>query len=217
MLTVVLSGIKAQGDMLTREEKLVGSTSDFLVGVHTGIFDCNQTIKYPLNYGFMAQYNYTPDVMKSWYMGAELGAFYTQSSEDDNLRTLGAMIGHFSIYPGYTIEIGKKEYPEEDDLQARIKSKKLRLAAGVTLGLPIKTYSSGTTYDADNAKAGFGFTGMVLYEMPNRLNLLGSVSYVGSDMDGFGFDPETGDRTPGNEVKASWWYKIGIAYNLSSK
>jgi hypothetical protein len=207
----------AQGDMLTREEKLIGSTSDFLVGLHTGIFDCNQTVKYPVNVGFMAQYNYTPDVMKSWYLGAELGGFYTQSPEDDNLRTMGALIGHVSIYPGYTFELGKKEFPEEDDLTSRIKTKKLRIAAGVTVGTPLKTYSSGITYDPDNAKTGFGFTGMLMYELPNRLNIFGSVTSVGSDMDGFGFDPETGERIRGNEHKASWWYKVGIAYNLMGR
>jgi hypothetical protein len=211
---LITGSLFAQGDMLTREEKLVGSTSDFLVGIHSGIFDCNQEYYYPYNIGINAQYNYTPNVMKNWYMGAEIGSFFTQSPEDGNLREMGAIIGHISLYPGYSFTLNSKEFPEEGDFEAKLKTHKLKVAAGVTLGIPFTTYSSGSTYNPDNANIGFGFTAMVLYDMPNRLNLFGSVTNVAADMDGFGYDPETGNRTPGNDHQSSWWYKVGIAYSI---
>ena len=204
----------AQGDMLTREEKLIGSTSDFLVGLHSGIFDCNQDYNYPFNLGVVGQYNYTPNVLKMWYLGAELGAFYTQNGEDGNLRTMGAMVSHFSIYPGVSFELNKKEYPEDESFREKIKSRKLKFAAGFTVGVPLKTYSSGIHYDPSNAKTGIGFTAMSVFEINHKLNVFGSFTRVNADMDGFGFDPETGDRTPGNKHDVSYWVKLGLAYNL---
>ena len=202
---------------MNQEEKLLGSDSELLIGLHSGIFDCNQEYNYPFNIGAIAQYNYTPNVLKNWFVGSELGVFFTQNGEDGNLREMGAIIGHFSIYPGIAIDLNKKEFPEEENFSDNMRSNKLKFAAGITVGLPVKTYSSGSTYDPSNADSGFGFTGMVSYQMPNKLNIFASATRVGADMDGFGYDPVSGDSTPGNEGKVSYWYKIGIAYNVLGK
>jgi len=214
LVMMFVSTTIAQGDMMTREEKLVGSSTDFSVGIHSGIFDCNQEYDYPFNIGLVGQYNYTPNVMKNWFIGGEAGVFFTQSPEDGNFREMGAIVGHVSLFPGYSINLDKKEFPEEDDFNSKLNSKKLNLGLGLTLGVPIKTYSSGSTYHEDNADTGFGFSGFMSYDVSRKLNIFGSVSRVGADMDGFGYDPETDDRTIGNDYKVSYWGKIGIAYNL---
>ena len=212
-----LGALSAQGDLLTREEKLIGSSSDFLIGLHSGIFDCNQDYNYPYNLGIVGQYNYTPNVLKNWFMGAEIGAFFAQNGLDGNNREMGTLISHLSIYPGISFDLNKREYPEEEDLSQKLKSKKLKFAVGVTLGVPIKTFSTGIHYDPDNAKTGIGFTAMSIFEMSPRLSFFGSITRVGADMDGFGYYPESGDLFEGNKHKLSYWAKIGLAYNLMAR
>jgi len=212
ILLMFVSTFYAQGDVITKEEKLVGSSSDFSIGIHSGIFDCNQTYKYPYNVGAFLQYNYTPNVMKNWFVGAEAGAFFTQGSPDDYNRETNLFVGHVSLYPGYSITLDKKEYPEELDFESKINARKLKFAAGLTLGMPLKV-SDSNGVSADNAKIGFGFTGMVLFDVTSKLSVLGSMTRVGADMDGKGYTT-SGEVLEGNNNKASYWYKVGLSYNL---
>jgi hypothetical protein len=204
----------AQGDMITRQEKLVGSTSDFLVGFHTGFFDCNQRYFYPLNLGVMGQYNYIPNAMKMWYFGAEIGAFYAQNGLDGNNREMGLLATHISIFPGLKFNFRGRKYDNEGDFRQGAFASSLKIALGPTVGIPLKTYGTGPYYHPENAHAGFGFTAMALYQVTQRFSLFVSSTYIAADMDGFGFDPETGAMIGGNEYNASWWYKVGFAYNV---
>ena len=69
-VSFVFSGnISAQYGMLSSQNDIIGETSEFFIGLHSGLFDANQTVTYPYNIGLVAQYNYIPNVVKSDFNG----------------------------------------------------------------------------------------------------------------------------------------------------
>lgn len=213
----------AQQGMLVADENLNGEGSDYSLGIHTGVFDCNQTVKYPYNIGILGQYNYIPDVSKNWYFGAELGAFYTQGKEKDDKygRSVKAAFADLTIYPGLSFPLGS-EFAEEDNAVLRLKkmaqARKFRIGLGFTVAMPLIKKSEGHGVNVDPVKAGFGFSLRTSYDLPNRLTLFANATRIGRDLDGLGFVSSTStERIEANEHKVSYYYKVGILWNFLAK
>jgi hypothetical protein len=223
VLSFIFPAVNAQQGMLTAEETLLGEASDFSLGIHTGAFDCNQTVKYPYNIGVVGQYNYTPDVSKNWFFGAELGAFYTQGNEksDNYGRKVKGAFADITVYPGLSFPIGTS-FAEEDNATLRLKklaqARKFRIGLGFTVALPLIKKSEGVGVNLDPVKAGFGFSLRTSYDLPNRLTIFANGTRIGSDLDGLGFVNNTStERIAGNEKKVSYYYKIGVLWNFVKK
>lgn len=192
---------------------LVGSGYDLYLGVHSGIYDCNQSFDYPYNLGVFTQFNYSPEVMENFFMGVELGAFFAQGGENEWSMDNGIYIGHVSIYPGFSLPLAKRKLSEKAELHSRLYARKLRFAGGVTYGLPFTVTGYRLMPGREFASSGLGFSGMILLDIGSRMSLLLSGTRLYSDTDGLGFKPD-GARNPGNLHDRSYWYKLGIAYNL---
>lgn len=227
VLLVILSflyfSLSAQQGMLVADENLNGEGSDYSLGIHTGAFDCNQTVKYPYTIGVLGQYNYVPDVSKNWYFGAELGAFYTQGKEKDDKygRLVKAAFADLTIYPGLSFPLGS-EFAEEDNAVLRLKkmaqARKFRIGLGFTVAMPLIKKSEGVGVNVDPIKAGFGFSLRTSYDLPNRLTLFANATRIGRDLDGLGFVNSTStERIAANEHKVSYYYKLGILWNFLAK
>ena len=223
LFTLSFTALNAQQGMLSSEETLLGESSDFSVGIHTGIFDCNQTVKYPYNIGVVGQYNYTPDISKNWFFGAELGAFYTQGKEKDDKwgRKVSAAFADITVYPGLSFPIGTS-YAEEDNATLRLKklaqSRKFRIGLGFTVSLPLLKKSEGQGVNLDPVKAGFGFSLRTSYDLPNRLTVFANGTRIGRDLDGFGFvNTNSTEKITGNEKNVSYYYKVGVLWNFMMK
>jgi hypothetical protein len=209
--------------MLVTEENLNGEFSDYSIGIHTGAFDCNQTVKYPYNIGVVGQYNYVPDVSKNWYFGAELGAFYTQGKEkaDNYGRSVKSALADLTIYPGLSFPLSS-EFASEDNAVLRLKkmaqARKFRVGLGFTVVMPLIKKSEGVGVNVDAVKAGFGFSMRTSYDLPNRLTLFANASRIGRDLDGLGFVSSTStEKVAGNESKVSYYYKLGVLWNFVAR
>jgi len=223
VLLFIFPTVNAQQGMLISEETLLGEASDFSIGIHTGAFDCNQTVKYPYNIGVVGQYNYTPDVSKNWFFGAELGAFYTQGNEkaDNWGRKVKGAFADITVYPGLSFPIGTS-FAEEDNATLRLKklaqARKFRIGLGFTVALPLIKKSEGVGVNLDPVKAGFGFSLRTSYDLPNRLTIFANGTRIGRDLDGLGFVNNTStERIAGNLKKVSYYYKIGVLWNFVKK
>ena len=75
IIVFAFTQVYAQTSLLNRDERLVGDNYELAAGIHLGAFDCNQTTKYPYNFGAIVHYNYIPDVTQNWFFGTEVGAF----------------------------------------------------------------------------------------------------------------------------------------------
>jgi hypothetical protein len=209
--------------MLTGNEALVGESSDYSLGIHTGVFDCNQTLRYPYNIGVVGQFNYIPDVTKNWYFGAELGAFYTQGQEKGDIwgRSTKAAFADITVYPGLSFPVGSS-FAQEDNATLRLKklaqSRKFRIGLGFTIALPLLKKSSGITVNNEPINAGFGFSLRTSYDLPNRLTLFFNATRIGKDLDGLAFaNNNTTELHEDNDYKVSYYYKLGILWNFSRK
>lgn len=207
--------------MLTSEEDLTGEASEFLVGIHTGLFDCNQTVKYPYNIGILAQYNYIPDVSKKLFIGAELGAFYTGSKEDDYFRKTRVSLADITFYPGLSFPVGANLSPD-DTATKRLKklanSRKFRVGLGFTIALPLLKKSEGSRVNTDAIKPGIGFSLRTSFELPNRLTLFGHATRIGRDLDGYStLNPSSVEPSSDNENNATYYYKLGLLWNFMGK
>ncbi len=216
--TLSFNSLNAQEGMLTSEEALIGESSDFFVGLHTGIFDCNQTTKYPYNIGVIAQYNYIPDVAKKWFFGAELGTFYVFGKKDALDRKTRLALGDITVYPGMSFPINTKINPDDNAalrLKKLSKSRRVRIGLGFTAAFPLMKKSSGPGVNVDAIKAGIGFSLRSSYDLPNRMTLFLNVTSIGRDMDGLAYKSSTSlERSNGNKHNVSYYYKIGIMWNF---
>lgn len=217
------AALSAQQGMLTSEEALLGEASDFSIGIHTGVFDCNQTVKYPYNIGVVGQYNYTPDISKNWFFGAEVGAFYTQGKEkaDNYGRSVKGAIVDITVYPGLSFPIGTS-FAEEDNATLRLKklaqARKFRIGLGFTVAFPAIKNSEGVGVNQDAVKTGFGFSLRTSYDLPNRLTVFANGTRIGRDLDGLGFvSSSSTEKIAGNEKSVSYYYKIGVLWNFIKK
>lgn len=215
LFTIVLftSQVFAQSTVV-QEEKLVGKDSEFLVGLHTGIYDCNQEYSYPVNLGLNLQYNFIPNVFKKFFFGGELGVFYSANPEDGNFRTRNTLLANLTLYPGLKFNLNKKEFPEEVGSVAEAVSRKASIAIGLTGGLPLVVKGTGSTFNADHAKMGIGFSILGDYEITSKIAVFGSFSWINKDTDGFGWTTDRKEKTPGNEFDQTFFGKLGVAYKL---
>ena len=219
---IMFSQINAQEGMLTSEETLIGESADFFVGFHTGIFDCNQSAKYPYNLGVVAQYNYIPDVAKKWFFGAELGAFYIKGAEDDLGRITKLALGDLNIYPlGLSFPI-KSEVKQNDNAALRLKkiskARKFKVGLGFAVAFPLMKKSTGPGVNVDAIKTGIGLTIRSSYDLPNRMTLFFNATSIGKDMDGLAYKSSTSlERSNGNQHDLTIYYKIGVMWNFLKK
>ena len=213
--------IKAQEMIDLNQVKYFGEESDFSIGIHTGFFDSNQSIKFPFNIGILTQFNYIPDVSKRWFIGAEIGGFFTTGGIDKLGRTTKTMIADITIYPGYSIPINSK-ISYEDNLITRLKkekiARKLKIGLGFAIAIPIqkKSYGSGVNNEAVNT--GIGFSLRTSYDLPNRIALFGNITRIGKDLDGYAYlNNGTSERSPGNKHLVTYIFKLGILWNFLKK
>lgn len=215
LFAVVLSSIQLiSQSAVVQEQRLVGSESDFVVGLHTGIYDCNQDYVYPINLGLNLQYNYTPNIFKKFFFGGELGVFYSWNPEDGNLRTRNTTMANLTVYPGLKFNLNKKEFPEEVGSVAEAVMRKASLAAGFTVGIPMVVKGEGSTFNADNAAIGIGFSILGDYEITDKIAVFGSISWINKDTDGFGWTADRADKTIGNEFDQTLFGKLGVSYKV---
>lgn len=199
---------------VVQEQRLIGSESDFMIGLHTGIYDCNQEYSYPINLGLNLQYNYTPNIFKKFFFGGELGVFYSWNPEDGNFRTRNTTLANLTIYPGLKFNLSKKEFPEEVSSVAEAVSRKASIAAGFTVGLPLVVNGTGSTFNADHAATGIGVSILGDYEITERIAVFGSFSWINKDTDGFGWTADRAEKTIGNEYDQTFFGKLGVAFKV---
>ena len=221
VMALSLSSLSAQEGMLTSEETLLGESSDFFVGLHTGIFDCNQTTKYPFNIGVVAQYNYVPDVSKKWFFGAELGAFYVYGKEDALNRTTKLGLGDITVFPGISFPVFTK-IRTTDNTSLRLKkisrSRRIRLGLGFTAVFPLLKGSEGPGVNVDAIKPGYGFSWRSSLDLPKRITVFINLTRIGRDLDGLAYKSSTSfERSNGNKHGESYYYKVGIMWNFLKK
>ena len=114
---------------------------------------------------------------------------------------------------GYGLHLAKKKFNAEKELISRMYSRKLKLALGATYGMPLNINDKRLDKEIKNTSDGFGITGMVMLDLSSQLSVFGSATVINSDTDGRGF-LENGDRVPANLHDRTFWFKVGIAYNL---
>jgi len=172
-------------------------------GFHFGVYDGNQTFKYPLAFGTSWLVNYYPDRDHSWYLGAELGGFYVSAMEDDAKWGRDYKTIYADIFPyfGYEFQFG----------QATSDLFTMRVSLGLPYVSPIQDTSEGPGYEEPEGSLGYGI--MTSIDLPNRLALFTSIFRMNSDLDGFGHDLN-GEIIAGNEHQVAYIYKIGLAWNF---
>ncbi|MGE5354800.1 MAG: hypothetical protein ACM3PT_01045 [Deltaproteobacteria bacterium] len=206
------------------DDQVFGESSDFLIGIHSGVFDCNSWVKYPYNIGAVAQFNYIPDLTKNWFFGAEVGAFYTQSKEEKPEKWGRSTKGAFAditVYPGLSFPIGTG-YSSEDNEVLRLKklaqARKFKVGLGFTVAIPLVKKSEGVGVNTDAVKAGFGFSARTSYDVTKKLSIFANATRIGRDLDGLGFINKTStERIEGNKHKTTYYYKIGVLWSFLGK
>ena len=210
--------ISAQHGMLTSKNDIIGEASEFFIGLHSGIFDANQTGRYPYNIGVVVKYNYIPNVTKRLFLGSELGVFYVTSDKDDLFRKLQATFLDMTFYPGYSIPLGTK-IRVQDNASIRVKkfsqARKFKIGMGFTVIVPLKVSSTGaTTNNSEAVKSGIGVSLRTSFDLPNRVSLFASVTRIGRDLDGFGVHPGSIEPHAGNLHDVSYYLKVGFSWNF---
>ena len=215
---IISLNINAQQGILLSDEELLSEDSEFAIGIHTGIFDCNQTVKYPYNIGILAQYNYIPNIAKNWYFGGEVGAFFTSSPADEYGRKTQVFLTDITVYPGMSFPIGVKISPD-DNVTTKLKklrnARKFKIGLGFTVVLPLQKRSSGSRVNNEAIKPSIGFSLRTSYDLPNRLTLFANATRVGSDLDGYSLVNTTRlEPSSDNENSTTYYYKLGILWNF---
>ena len=175
---------------------------DVAGGVHYGIFDCNQTNKYPVNFGAALMVNYFPNKENPWFGGVQLGSFYVSGEEDFQKygREIKMLMGDLFLYAGYELpmSVGMNEW-------------RLRGAIGLPIVEHISINSAGLGYVEPETGIGFGLMGAL--DLPNRLSIFTSAYRINKDMDGFGHT-DAGAIIEGNEKQVTYVFKLGVAWNF---
>ncbi|HHH54649.1 MAG TPA: hypothetical protein ENK91_13390 [Bacteroidetes bacterium] len=209
-----------QQGMLTSEENLIGESQDFMIGIHTGAFDCNQSVKYPYAIGVVGQYNYVPDITEKFFFGGEAGLFYTGSGEDKLTRKTRLVLGDITVYPGLSFPFGAN-ITADDNATMRLKklaqARRIRVGLGFTASFPIVKKSEGPGVNLDQVKPGVGFSLRSSIDLPNRLTLFLNATRIGRDLDGYAYKGQTAERSDGNKSNVSYYYKLGVMWNFLRK
>lgn len=208
----------AQSGMLTSSENLFGESSNYYVGIHSGLFDSNQHGGYAFNIGGLIQYNYTPDSRTNWFIGTELGAFYAQSKLDDQNRQTKLTIVDISIIPSLSFPIATGISFNDGTTMRRkkqSKAKKIKVGLGITAAIPLIKASKGSGINLNAIKTGFGFSLKSSVDLPYNFGLLMSVSRIGTDLDGYAYITDNSTtRSNGNKHNVTYYYKFGLLYRL---
>lgn len=197
-----------------------GESSDFLIGIHTGLFDSNQhTTAY--NIGVVSKYNYIPYSSGRWFLGSELGMFYATSKADDLNRSTKVGIVDISIFPGYSIPI-RVNLKSDDSISKKYKklenARKLRFGLGLAVSIPIFKRSEGGGVNVDEIKPYFGLSAKSSLDLNYRISLFGTITRIGRDMDGLAYKSETStDRSNGNDHDVTYYFKFGVLWNFIKK
>lgn len=172
-------------------------------GIHSGVFDCNQTNKYPVNFGASFHILYYPEKSLPWFGGLDLGAFYVSGTEDPERygRSIKSLFASATIMAGY-------EYRANTSRNTDLV---MRFAAGLPYVAPLTSSSSGDGFLESGSGLGISLHGAV--DLPNRLTLFGTFIRLSTDLDGFGYE---NDETihPANEHQVTYIAKIGVAWNF---
>lgn len=221
VISFTATNTNAQDTTSPSEEPFFGESADFLIGINSGLFDCNSWVKYPYNIGAVAQFNYIPDLTKNWFFGAEVGAFYTAAKGDKYARETKAAFADISLYPGLSFPIGTS-FSAEDNEVLRLKklaqARKFKVGLGFTVAVPIVKKSEGVGVNVDAVKPGFGFSARTSYDLTRRLAIFANATRIGKDLDGLGFINKTStERIEGNKYKVTYYYKIGVLWNFIRK
>lgn len=217
MFIVFLSlTVNAQSD--NKKENLMGLRSQVSAGLHFGIFDSNQSVKYPLSFGVAAKYEYIPNMMKNFFIGSEIGAFYSTSKLDKLNRKTNILLSDISIYPGYIFALGA-DFSENDSEVIRMKkmakAKKIKVGLGLTVAFPLSKNSEGHGVNLNEIKPGVGFSFLTSYTLTNQLNVFFNATRIGRDLDGYAYVNDSSDvRSNGNKHNVSYYYKLGLMRNF---
>ena len=219
VLSLLLFNITVNGQQVMQfsSNDIVGESAELQVGIHSGIFDCNQTIFFPYNVGVVIQYNYIPDITKKLFLGAEVGTFFTASDIDDNNRKTQAAFTDITIYPGLSFPLNL-DLKSNDSAKSRFNklasTRRFRIGLGFTVAIPIRKRATGSNVNNDAVKTGVGFSLRTSYEMKDRLSIFFNVTRIGRDMDAYSYVDNTTVRTPGNEHNVTYIYKLGMLWNF---
>ena len=218
ILVIFSTKTNAQGGMLTSFENLIGESSNYYVGLHSGLFDSNQHGGYAFNIGGLIQYNYTPESRTNWFLWNELGAFYVQSKLDDQNRQTKLTIIDLSIIPSIYFPIGAGISIDDNytlKRKKRLKAKKFKIGLGFTAAIPLYKGSSGSGVNLDAIKPGFGFSLKTSIDLLYNIGLYMSATRVGTDLDGYAYTDDTSTtKSNGNRHNVSYYYKFGLLYRL---
>lgn len=218
ILIIFSNRTNAQSGMLTSFENLIGESSNYYVGIHSGLFDSNQHGGYAFNIGGVIQYNYTPESRFNWFLGTELGTFYTQSKLDNQNRQTKLTIIDLSIFPSISFPIAAGISNDDNSTLRRkkqSKAKKIKFGLGISAAIPLYKASTGSGINIDAIKTGFGFSFKSSIDLPFNFGLFMSATRIGTDLDGYAYiDDNSTIRSNGNKHNVSYYYKFGLLYRL---
>ncbi len=209
------SDLKSQSIQVYPE---LNDASDFSVGIHTGLFDSNQSVYFPYNIGIVSKFDYTPDIFKKLFLGTEAGMFFTASQKDDLGRETRLVFTDISLYPGMSFPIKSNISPDDSPKSVLRKLKnqrKIKVAFGLNIAIPLRKNSYGSGVNNDAIKTGLGLTLRTSYDLPNRVTLFANVTRISKDLDGYAYKGNgTLERSNGNKHNVSYILKLGASWNF---
>jgi len=154
-----------------------------------------------------------------FYLGTELGAFFTSSQIDKYGRETNVALADISVFPGISIPIGSKVIKTDNGnkLLRKLKTtRRLNFGFGFTVVFPLRKRSAGSRVKTDAIKSGLGFSLRSSFDLKNRLAIFANITRIGKDLDGYSI---IGSNTPSNDNKheVSYYYKIGVLWNFIRK
>jgi len=211
--------INANAQSVTKFDRgLFGEDSEFAIGVHTGIFDSNQSVLFPFNVGVLAQYNYIPDVSRKFYMGAESGLFFTRSKADKLGRTTNLVFGDITVYSGFSFPIKANTGSDDkytEKVKKRVAAPKIRISPGFVVIFPIYKRSGGSGVNNESIKTSIGFALRMSYHLRSRISIFANISRINRDLDGYAYKGEdTNERSNGNKHDVTYIFKTGVMWKL---
>ena len=199
----------------------LNDVSDFSIGIHTGIFDSNQSVYFPYNIGINSKFEYTPDIFKKLFLGTEAGMFFTASQKDKLGRETRLVFADVSLYPGISIPLKSGISPDDKPktiIRKLKRQRKIKLALGLNIAIPIKKQSYGSGVNNNAIRSGIGLTLRTSYDLPNRITVFANVSRISKDLDGYAYKSEnSSERSNGNKYNVSYIMKLGVSWNFLRK
>ena len=204
-LLFIMPSFGQNGDIESTFEERINRL-DLYGGLHTGAFDCNQTNKYPYNFGANLLLQFTPNINIPWFVGLEIGSFVVKGEEaPDNYgrKTNLTLINGF-LHVGYEFELTQASETS--------KAISMRMALGLPYVDHLKTASVGIGFLEPDRSLGIGFLGMI--NLPNKVSLFGSLYRLNRDLDGFGNVENGSGVVAGNKSDVTYIYKFGIMWRI---